>query len=120
MSPRRPGHKELTKKLQDGLEATQANRIRVIEPIVIVADAIEIGYDFQSELQLVLLELLNASSPEFYVGQRPPQRSYETQLLNLELFPFSVHSSYLKLQIYYKFAFKNSFLYLVSLHKDRP
>ncbi len=84
----RPSHKELNGKLKAALKSVHANRIVLLEPAVLVADAVELGYSIRDELQIVLIDLLNSSSPEEYVGCRPPEKSYETKILDLELWAF--------------------------------
>ncbi len=88
-------------KLCAALEAVHGNRIFLIEPAVIVADAVELGYSIGRELQLVLLELLNNTGPDHYAGYRPPEKAYERQIRNLELWAFSVESAKFDLQVYY-------------------
>jgi hypothetical protein len=112
----RPSHKELSGKLQAALEAVHQNSIRLVEPEVIVADAMTLGYSIRDELHLVLLELLNSTGPEHYAGHRPPQRSYERQIRNLDLWAFSVSCQRFECRVYYKFSLHNGTFYLVSLH----
>jgi len=114
----RPSHKELSGKLQTALQYVHANRILLLEPTVIVADAIELEYSL-GELQAVLLDLLNCTVPEHYSGYQPPEKSYETRIKNLELWAFSVTCPRFEQPIYYKFTLSHSYLYLVSLHTCR-
>lgn len=116
---KRPSHRELTGKLQAALQAVHNNRIVLVEAEVIVADAIELGYSIRNELQLVLIELLNSTGPEHYAGGRPPHRSYETRIRDLELWAFSVACPHLATRVYYKFALHANCFYLVSLHVCR-
>lgn len=115
----RPSHKELTRKLQTALQSVHANRILLVEPEVIVADAIDLGYSVRDELQAVLIDLLNTSCPDHYTGGRPPNRSYETRIRDLELWAFSVESPRFETRVYYKFALHNDYFYLVSRHVCR-
>jgi len=114
----RPSHKELTGKLQTALESVHANRILIVEPTVIASDAIELEYSI-IELQAVLLDLLNCTGPEHYAGNKPPARSYETQIKNLDLWAFSVDCPRFELPVYYKFTLSNGWFFLVSLHPCR-
>ncbi len=98
------------------LEAVHENRISLIEPQVIVADAMELGYSIRHELQSVLIELLNHTGADHYVGYRPPEKSYERKIRNLELWAFSVVSPRFDMQVYHKFSLKNDWFFLVSLH----
>lgn len=114
----RPTHKELTGKLKIALQCVHANRIFLVEPAVIAADAIELDYSLR-ELQAVLLDLLNCTGPEHYAGNRPPAKSYETCIKSLELWAFSVTCPRFAPCIYYKFALHNDGFFLVSLHPTR-
>jgi hypothetical protein len=115
----RPSHKELNGKLKAALKSVHANRIVLLEPAVLVADAVELGYSIRDELQIVLIDLLNSSSPEEYVGCRPPEKSYETKILDLELWAFSVAIPRFHPRIYFKFSLCGDTFYLVSLHVCR-
>jgi len=115
----RPSHRELTGKLQAALQAVHDNRIVLVEAEVLVADAIELGYSIRNELHLILIELLISTSPEHYAGGRPPHRSYETRIRDLELWAFSVVCPHLATRVYYKFALHANCFYLVSLHVCR-
>lgn len=112
----RPSHKELNGKLQTALSAVHDNRILLVEPDVIVADAVALGYSIRHELQLVLLELLNNTGSDHYTGHRPPERSYEKRIRNLDLWAFSVTCPRFEPRVYYKFSLHNELFYLVSLH----
>lgn len=115
----RPSHKELSGKLRTALEAVQSDQIQLVEPVVIVADAIELEYAL-TELQAVLLDLLTCAGPDHYTGNRPPARSYETSIRDLELWAFTVSIPRFEMPVYFKFTVKNGWFYLVSLHVDRP
>jgi len=112
----RPSCKELNGKLQAALEAVHENKIMLVEPAVIVADAMSLGYSIRHELQLVLLDLLNSTAPGHYAGHRPPEKSYEKLILNHDLFAFSVTCERFECRVYYKFSLQHGTLYLVSLH----
>lgn len=98
------------------MEAVHANKIMLVEPAVIVADAMSLGYSIRHELHVVLLDLLNSTGPEHYAGHRPPEKSYEKLILNHDLFAFSVASERFECRVYYKFSLQQGALYLVSLH----
>jgi len=112
----RPSHKELHGKLQAALQCVHANRILLVEPAVIVSDAISLGYSIRHELQVVLLDLLNNTGPDHYAGGRPPEKSYETRIRNLELWAFSVQCPRFESRVYYKFSLYEGCFCLVSLH----
>jgi hypothetical protein len=115
----RPSHKELTRKIAEALVATHAGKIEILEPAVIAMDALELGYSIESELQIVLLELLNATVPENYDGRKPPEKSYKMRIKDCDLFAFCLRINRFKVDVYHKFAIKNSVLWLVSLHNSR-
>lgn len=115
----RPSHKELNGKVQSALEFVHANRIILVEPAAIVADAVSLGYSIRDELQVVLIELLISIGPEQYVGRRPPEKSYETKIRDLELWAFSVESQRFETRVYFKFSLLGDTFYLVSLHVCR-
>ena len=112
----RPSHKELNTKLHAATNAVNENHIVLVEPRILVAHAIELGYSIQNELKQVLLELLQYTGPEHYAGHRPPQKSYETRIHLLDLWAFSLTCPAFEPRVYYKFSLKNDCFYLVSLH----
>ena len=112
----RPSHKELTRKIQTALQSVHANRILLVEPEVILADAIDLGYSVRDELQATLIDLLNITCPDHYAGGHPPVQSYETRIRDLELWAFSVECPRFETRVYYMFALRNDYFYLVSLH----
>lgn len=72
-------------------------------------------------LTLDLLEEIQRAGPnECYVGTRPPQRSYEPEILKLELWAYSWHSPRLGKRMYLKFALKKPWYIHVGCHEDRP
>ena len=115
----RPSHKELSGKLSAALQCVHDNRIILVEPAIIVADAIALGYSIRNELQAVLLDLLNGTGPGHYTGRRPPEKSYDTRIHDLELWAFSVDCPRFETRVYYKFSLHNNCFYLVSLHTCR-
>lgn len=116
----RPSYKELFNKLREARKAVAENRIALLNPMSLAADAIELDYDIQLELIIALMELLEAATPSDYTGSRPPQRSYEQDIQGLELFAFIVTSRRFKCRVYLKFALAENCFWLVSLHPDRP
>jgi hypothetical protein len=116
---KRPSHKELYGKLAAARQAVKEGRIALLNQLSLAADAVELDYSLEFELQSILNELLNESSPGHYTGSRPPQRSYEQDIEGLELFAFAVESSRFNCRVYYKFALAEGMFWLVSLHQDR-
>lgn len=115
----RPSHKELFKKIREAREAVGDGRITILTQNVIACDALELGYLIEEDLVSVLSGLLDEISPENYVGKRPPDKSYEEEIKDLDLFAFKVESSCFRCRVYLKFALTGGDLWLVSLHQDR-
>ena len=72
----RPSHKEIDRKIKQAKEAVLKNRLSLIDAASIAAYALELGY-MVSEISSILFDLLAEITPKAYVGQSPPQRSYE-------------------------------------------
>ncbi len=116
---KRPSHRELSGKIKAAKKAVNAGYIRILNQSAMISDALELDYLFQSDFSEILLDLLNNTTPENYIGMNPPQRSYKADINGMELFAFKVRSSIFDLVVYYKFSIKNNYCYVVSLHKDR-
>jgi len=116
---KRPSDKEIIKRIKEAQETLSKGQIAILNQEAIASDALELGYFVKEELESVLSELLELISPAHYVGTRPPQRSYEQTIKDLELFAFEVTSPRFKYPIYFKFASSAGVLWLVSLHKSR-
>lgn len=114
----RPSVKELFGKIKQAKSSIEKNQIFLINSHVIAADAIELGYEI-SKLNRVLLRILEEIHPNNYVGTRPPQEAYETEISGVELFAFRWISRTFGCESYLKFSIKRGSLYLVSLHQDR-
>jgi len=116
---KRPSDKEIIKRIKEAQEAVAEGRIAILNQIAIASDALELGYLIDGELESVLSEVLRVVSPAHYVGSRPPQRSYEQIIKDLELFAFEVNSPRFNCSVYFKFTIHARVLWLVSLHKSR-
>ena len=114
----RPTVKELNSKIVKAIESISKDRINLLEPHVIAMDALELGYEVEN-IAKVLSELLTDVSPRHYVGSHPPQRSYEEDIFNLNLFAFKIESKRFGCDVYVKYVLKDETLWLVSLHQDR-
>jgi len=122
MLNKRPSKKEIFKKIQEAKRLVQTNKINVLnQDRGLFSDAQELGYDIQSELKDLLIELLKNSCPSKYAGTYPPQKSYASKIKDMELWAFTVKTDFFdkEVKIYFKFSLKNGFFYLVSLHEDR-
>lgn len=114
----RPAHKELSGKIRVAKSAIAQGKIVLVEPLSIICDAADLGYETQ-DLPIILRELLDIATPEHYVGSRPPQKSYEKMISGKDLIAFKVVYERLKSIIYLKYTVVDGVFYLVSLHEDR-
>ncbi|MDY6987627.1 MAG: hypothetical protein SWQ30_06160 [Thermodesulfobacteriota bacterium] len=116
---KRPSNKELSKKIREARDAAGKGQIAILNQVVISCDALELGSLVEEDLVSVLSGLLDDISPENYVGKRPPEKSYEEEIKDLDLFAFKVQSSWFRCRVYLKFTLTGGDLWLVSLHQDR-
>jgi hypothetical protein len=114
----RPTHKEPYNKIKAAKEAVSNNSILIINPDSIAADALDLDYLIEN-LPGILASLLDEISPNDYAGRYPPERAYEVQVKERELFPFKWQSELFGCRIYLKFVLIENILWLVSLHRDR-
>ena len=114
----RPSHKEINRKIKQAREAVSENQFSILNPVIIAADAIELGVDLQN-ISFILVDLLEEITPNHYAGQYPPQRSYEHDIEGYELLAFRWLSKTLGCRVYLKFTMKGKRMWLVSLHEDR-
>ena len=115
----RPTHKELNNKLRGALTILNDGKVLLINQAALAVDALELEYSIELELLEVLSELLESTNPTDYSGSRPPKRSYEDEILGLDLFAFVVDIDRFSEPVYYKFSLTENELWLVSLHKDK-
>ena len=90
----------------------------LINPVSIAADALELGFPIEG-IDNTLTDILEEIAPKFYVGQYPPQKSYEDRIAGWELYAFRWVSRHLGCRVYLKFTLKENHFWLVSLHGDR-
>jgi len=70
-------------------------------------------------VEALLDELCKQRPEKCYVGKHPPEKSYEENLKDLELWPFRWQSSLLRREVYLKFCVKRDYLFLVDCHENR-
>jgi len=114
----RPSHKEISRKLTLAKEAVSENRISILNPVSVATDTLELGLNLRN-ISNILSDLLEEIEPDDYVGQYPPQRSYEDEIKDCELLALRWLSKKLGCRVYFKFTLKETRLWLVSLHEDR-
>jgi len=114
----RPSYKEINRKIKQAKEAVSEKQFSILNPVIIAADALELGVDLH-KLSLILIDLLEEITASHYAGQYPPQRSYEHDIEGYELLAFRWLSKTLGCRVYLKFTIKGKRMWLVSLHEDR-
>jgi hypothetical protein len=115
---KRPSYSEIQRKLKQAQKAIFNNNYAILKPSVIAIEALELGILFD-EINPILIDLLDEIKPANYAGTYPPQRSYEDEIFQSELFAFRWKSNKLGCMAYLKFAVKEDQLWLISLHQDR-
>jgi len=115
---KRPSYSEIQRKLKQAQEAISNSSFVILKPSVIAIEALELGILFE-QINPILIDLLNEIKPANYAGTYPPQRSYEDEISQSELFAFRWKSNKLGCMTYLKFAVKEGRLWLISLHQDR-
>ena len=118
MDMSRPSHKEINRKIKEAKEAVSKKRISILNPVSLAVDALELGLNVRS-ISNTLTGLLEEITQDQYVGLYPPQRSYEDEIKDCELFAFRWLSRRLGCQTYLKFTIKDNKMWLVSFHEDR-
>ena len=112
----RPSYRELDRKLSTAKMCIFDSTFKFENPTQFVIDAAELGFTLSSG---DLLTILREIKPEHYAGEKPPERSYKSNIRNCELFTFVWQSSYLDQVVYLKFAIKNDTVWFISLHQPR-
>jgi len=106
------------------LDAIRNNRFQLGPPKHLSSDLAELqlatAQDLPNLLIVLLEEIKNAGPITCYAGTRPPQRSYEPEVRNLELWAYSWHSARFQKRMYVKFALKKQWYIHVDCHEDRP
>jgi len=84
---KRPSYSEIQRKLKQAKEAIGRSSFVILKPSVIAIEALELGILFDG-INPILIDLLSEIKPANYVGTYPPQRSYEDEISQSELFAF--------------------------------
>ena len=114
-----PSYKTVDGKIKQAIRAVECGKIYLLDQDVIAADLLDLGVEIGG-ISALLLEILQKISPRHYEGTHPPQKSYKAPILECELYAFVVELKSKGCFVYLKFAIKNNFLWLVSLHENRP
>lgn len=120
----RPSKREICNKVADALVALKGGRFQIGVTKHLAGDfegmQLEKAEDLPG-LLIVLLEEIKALDPiKCYAGTRPPQRSYEPEIHQLELWAYCWQSHHLGKRMYLKFALKKEWYVYVDCHEDRP
>src|SRR5215467_10481337 len=103
----RPSERELWKKINDALAALRAGRWDPGLTKHIVNDLAGLDLDSSHDLPALLIQLLEeikTAGPSIcYKGTRPPQKSYEPEIENLDLWAFAWQSGRFGKRMYLKF-----------------
>lgn len=115
----RPTPKEIDKRLSEAKQSIEDRGLFFACPGKAVGELYALEVEGTLELKPLLICLLQEISILDYAGSRPPQRSYESSIANVELWAFSWSSALLNKEMYLKFAIKGGCFYYVSLHESR-
>lgn len=119
----RPTDKELKKKLEAARAAVAKGSYYFAVPEKVYADLEELDLFTKEDLKNGLSAALSEICSKDYKGSRPPQKAYEVEIKDKELFAFCFESTFFKCRIYLKFVElgnnKGPGLAIVSFHKDR-
>jgi len=120
---KRPSKKEIINKVQGALKAVKSgNRYQLIgKHISMDYEFLQVDCEdeFWIKLESLLQELLAAGPVCSYAGQYPPQRSYEPQLKNMELWPYAWKSPAMGGRVVYlKFCLKDGCYFHVDCHES--
>jgi hypothetical protein len=121
----RPSPHEICKKITDALAALRAGKFQQVVSKHLYGDLADLEIDdAEAELPGLLIELfeeIRTIGPiDCYAGTKPPQRSHEPELADLELWAYCWHSERLGRRMYLKFALKKGYYIYVDCHRDNP
>ena len=119
MKTNRPSFKELNNKIRQAKKAVTERKVVILDYAVLLADSFDLQFEL-GEIYEVLSEVIDGISPGDYAGTRPPQHSYEQDILDQDLYAFHGWSKRFGCRVYVKFALTQDRLWLISLHRDRP
>ena len=113
----RPSAREIDKRLKEAKVALRNRQSMFANPAKVVGELASLEIDDSDEVWELIILLIDEISLDDYKGGHPPQKSYEPQIADCELWAFSWKSSVLKKQMYLKFCIKEGTFYYVSLHE---
>ena len=119
MEANRPSFRELNNKIRQAQKAVIERKVVILDYEVVLADSFDLKFEM-GKIHEVLSEVLHEISPGEYAGTRPPQRSYEKEILDQDLYAFHGLSKRFGCRVYLKFALNQDRLWLISLHRDHP
>jgi hypothetical protein len=71
------------------------------------------------QIEALLEELCQQKCDDCYAGRHPPEKSYEDNLKDLELWPYRWQSSLLSCEVYLKFCMRRDYFFFVDCHENR-
>ncbi len=116
---KRPSVRELTRKLKDAKAALRTNTGFFANVRGAGGELNDLQMVDSDDVWPLILILLKEIEPEDFVGQRPPEKSYEAKIYGLELFAFAWESERLGKRMYLKFALQEGRFYYFSLHPSK-
>ena len=125
--PQRPSIHEIQKKISDALAAiSTGKRVVVAREKHLVNDLADLGIDqgdFWNVVPILLKEIKSCGPESCYAGWRPPERAYEPEIKDEELWAYSWPSRHLGFRTYIKFVMRKNargeWVYLhLRLHVD--
>ncbi len=123
-SLRRPSDREIHQKLAAAKAALQQGDYQFPLQKHLVADLDALGAASEDDLIELVCEFISeitvAGPNECYCGGRPPQRSYEREIKDLELWAYVCYSERFQREMYLKFALKKGVYLYVDFHESTP
>jgi len=116
---KRPSDREIINKLKkaEGLIKAGCSSRRVLKPIPFQNQLRSLDLTAE-EMWDVILEIIPEITPvKHYEGGRPPQKSYEEEIKDIELWAYAWTSAKFKeVKMYLKFAIQDDVVWIVSFH----
>jgi hypothetical protein len=119
----RPSNHEKIKKVSEAIAAIECGACARLLTKHVSMDDEAMGVDDEDGFWAALVELLKevAEDPvRYYAGGHPPQRSYEAELKNKELWAYAWDSMILGKKMYVKFCINKGYYFHVDCHESQP
>jgi hypothetical protein len=120
----RPSNREKYNKVSEAISAIECGNCARLLTKHISMDDEAMGVDDEDEFWAVLAQLLKevitAGPVKHYAGGHPPQRSYEAELKDKELWAYAWDSEILGKRMYVKFCTTKGYYFHVDCHESQP